>query len=206
MSRLDWLRSLVRGAGDRARLTLSELSGVGSFRERLGELRERKIALPEARLTAILARTPGVRQLSASVQEDGVHLDVALEGGEALRLMLCPEEPRFAPRGAKELSLLVHPSEALREPIVAELASSLAGAIALALWGPVVHGDLGAHGAVPTRAADRLRFDLRDVPPVRAAIQRGGPLALLIDVLEPERIELRPGALVVCVRLPSLRP
>lgn len=56
------------------------------------------------------------------------------------------------------------------------------------------------------REGTQLRIDLRTVPAVRSAIARGPAVAMLLDVITPEAIEVDADGLVIRLRLPQLTP
>ena len=123
-----------------------------------------------------------------------------------LAFALTPRGARFAPRGAKEVLFQVTPAAHVTQAKVRTAVGSLAGAVAHALWAVVLGAPDAEHlvGAIVDRDGnEQVRVDLRSVPAVRA-LQGRGPAALVIDMLELERLEVEDGQLVLKLKLPRL--
>lgn len=202
MGRLDVLRSLVREAARKggARLGTSDL-GV-----RLERLVSHAVAgrldLTDAELTGAVAHVPGIAAATVASETGALHVDVALDDGRALRARFTPYAVKFAPAGAKELAFLVDPPEAAEDPRMRDVFAAVAGAVARALWRPVLRGAADAGpSAFVTRDGASLVLDLRTVPEVRAA-RRTRLGAAVIETVMLRSVEVRPGALTLRLGLP----
>jgi hypothetical protein len=194
----------MRSAVDRAGVGLGKLGGLGEARRILGELAQRRLLVPEAAVTAAVARAHGVESATAQVRDGAVWVDAFFADGDHLQVRFAPATPTFAPRGPKELVWLVSPPEATRSRHLHDVASALATAIAHALWAVALPRGEADVGAIVDRDSDeRLRVDLRSVPAVRALLGRGGAGAV-VEVLELERIECEGGELRLQLKLPGL--
>lgn len=203
MSRFDILRSLVRGAGDRARERLGELAPVSAARRVLTDLKHRRVLIKDEHLTAGFARVPGIESIGVTAQGGSIRVDAMFDNGEHVAVSFTITGARFAPQGAKELAIEVEPAELAQRPKVRDLASALAGLVAKGLWGVVVNDDERLFGAIPSVARDgTLRVDLRDVPAVRALGEKGR-IAMVIEALIPKQFGAEDGALIIELDLPT---
>lgn len=212
--RWDALRSAVERAAtsvkERAQET-AERSTFAKVRKAVRETMERKARLPLSHLRRLVMNVPGVRAGSvAIVAREGVRalaVDLELEEGKTVRAELVPAGIHFAPRGSKELSFRVTPAEASYEPAIKELVGALAAFIARTLWSASLPPATGPHeSGLVDREGDVLRIDLRTLGAVRSAMARGPAVALLLDVIAPEALEIDDDALVLRIGLPPLRP
>jgi len=207
MSRLDVLRSFVRGAAERASDRLLSSPPVTTVRRLVEEVKQRSATLRDEALTAAVAHAPGVSIATVHCRDGAVHVDASFTNGDDLQVALLPAGARFAPRGAKEILFRVLPPEAARSRYVADVASAIAGAIAHGLWGialPHERGDVS--GAIVEReGSDALRVDLRTVPAVRG-LGAQSPAALVVEVIELLTMEAVEGALRLRLKLPPIGP
>ena len=202
MSRLDVLRSLVRAAGDGARARLSQVGPLATLRERLASLRDGRLPIPAARITACLARAEGVSELSASALDGAIRVHAYLTDGTAVELAIEPKSAQFAARGAKEVSFRVHPPEAAHGKAARALIGSLGGLIAHTLFAVIATGYTEGEAALAERdGAGGLRVDLRSLPSLRNAPKA---LSVALDALVLDSVEVEDGAMVLRVRLAGL--
>jgi hypothetical protein len=204
VSRLDALRSMMRGAARRAGSELAKRGGLDELRHALGELAHQRLLLPEAAIGAAIARAHGVVSASATVREGEVWIDADFDDGEHLEARLCPRAPTVAPRGAKELVWDIAPEAATRSRHLGAVVSAVSAAVAHALWAMVLpRGTPDVDALIDRQSSSCLRVDLRTVPAVRALMSKGGAGAV-IELLELEALEATPGALRLQLRLPGL--
>lgn len=206
MSRSDVFRSFVRAGADGMRARLRGTTPVAMVRRILRELQAQRILLTESQLTAAVARTPGVRSASVTARRGALQVDLRYEDEATLAFALTPEATRFAPRGAKEVIFRMTPPACVTQANARAAVGSLAGSIAQALWSVVLGTPApgGLVGAIVDRdGTDHVRVDLRSVPAVRTILGRG-PAAMVLDLLELERLEVEDGQLVLKLKLPSL--
>ncbi|NCQ60171.1 MAG: hypothetical protein GW913_05785 [Myxococcales bacterium] len=202
MSRLDVLRSLLRAAGDGTRARLRTLGPLAEIRERLRSLRDGRVPITEARITACLARAEGIASLSAAASGGAIRIHATLENGESLELAIEPASAHFAARGAKELSFRVVPEELAHRAPAKALVGSLAGLVAHTLFAVAVHGAEEGEAALTERdGPGQLRVDLRSLPSLRRAPRA---MTMALDALSLDALEVADGALVLRVRLPGL--
>ena len=200
-NRGDVIRSLVRafasGAGKRLGVPWSGLSRY--FRELLAEAS----SVSDRQIATALTRVANVREASAVCRDDRIWIEATFAEGDAVSLSLQPLFARFAPRGAKEVTFRVEPSELAGRADVRDLVGAIAALVAHTLWAPFVGRVLNPrYDAIAEREGSDVRVDLRSVPAVRAAAQRG--LAQLLDVLELSGLGVSDGALRLHIRLPGL--
>lgn len=203
MGRLDVLRSLVREAARRGGERLGA-SDLGARIERLvSHAVAGRLGLDDAELTAAVARVPGVAAATVAATAGALHVDVALDDGRALRVRFSLHAVKFAPAGAKELAFLVDPPEAAEDPRLRDAFAAVAGAVARALWKPVLRGTApSGPSAFVTRDGAVLVLDLRTVPDVRAALRTRLGTAV-IDTVALRSVEIRPGGLTLRLGLPG---
>ncbi|MAQ17925.1 MAG: hypothetical protein CMN30_24395 [Sandaracinus sp.] len=205
MSRFDLLKSFIRAGADRARDGLDAVRPVGALRRAVSELRQQRMVVPESALSSAVAHAPGVLAAHASARRGRIQVDARFDDGE-LAFALEFFAVRFAPKGAKEITFRVHPAGGARDGRVRDLTGAIAGVIAKGLWPMVIPSGRPTHGAIVDREGDDLvRVDLRSVPAVREALQ-GGPIALVLEALELQRLEPADGELLLHLRLPGLTP
>jgi hypothetical protein len=204
LSRLDALRSLMRGAVSRAGEGLGKLGGLGEARRILAELAKKRLLVPEAAVTAAVARAHGVESAAAQIRDGAVFVDAFFTDGDHLQVRLEPGAPTFAPRGPKELVFHVSPLEAARSRHLHGVVSALSTAVAHALWAVALpRGDADVGAIVDREGEDRLRVDLRSVPAVRELLGRGSAGAI-VELLELAGLECERGELRLELKLPSL--
>jgi hypothetical protein len=194
------MRSLVRGfaegAGRRLGVPLQALQKL--MRESLAQAS----SVSELQITKALMRVEGVREASVVCREPRIWIEATL-GDERVSLSLQPLGARFAPRGAKELIFVVEPAELAGKSQVRDLVGALAALVAHTLWAPFLGRPANVrYDAIAERDGAEVRVDLRSVPAVRTAQQRG--LAQMFDVLELSGMHVQEGALRLHVKLPSL--
>lgn len=199
--RLDVLRSFLRSAADAGSRGLAKVTSWDRVRKLVDELRARRTRLPEAQLSAAMARAPGVTDSTVQVVEGRLAVVNGYDDGATVAFTVVPEQTRFAPRGAKEVIFRVEPAEMVGDPRVRESVGVLAAAVAFLLWGPALGLRRGHQSVLVEREGVRLRADLRELPAVRDALE-GGPLAPVLDSLRVDRFELGERALSVVVALP----
>jgi hypothetical protein len=203
VGRFDVLRSLVREAATKSSARL----GTGDLGLRLQRLVSHALAgrlvVSDAELTAAVARVPGVAAATVTSAAGALHVDVALDDGRALGVVLIPHAVKFAPSGAKELAFRVDPPDIADDGRARDVFAALAGTIARALWKPVLRADAGtAPSAFATRDENTLILDLRTVPTVRDALRtRMG--AIVIDTVSLRSLEAHPGGLTLRLTLPG---
>ena len=200
-NRGDVIRSLVRafasGAGKRLGVPLTGVSRY--FRELLAEAS----SVSDRQIATALTRVANVREASAVCRDDRIWIEATFAEGDAVSLSLQPLIARFAPRGAKEVTFRVEPSELAGRADVRDLVGAIAALVAHTLWAPFVGRMLNPrYDAIAEREGSDVRVDLRSVPAVRAAAQRG--LSQLLDVLELSGLGVSDGALRLHIRLPGL--
>lgn len=204
--RLDVLKSFVRQARDRAGHRLGRLGPVAALRKAVETLKQQKAVIPDEAITNALAHAPGVVSASASADGGAVRVDATFEDGESLQLAFVPVAVRFAPHGAKEVTLRIEPAELARDRRALGLAASLCGLMAQAVFRlalPVTDDDVA--GAIVDREGDDLvRVDLRTVPVVRRLTASRTPVAMILEVFEIAAIEADGGALSLRLRVPAL--
>jgi hypothetical protein len=204
-SKLDVFKSMLRSAALGASNALRNLPVTGAARQAVEDLLSGRGRIPEERLSAAVARLPGVSSASVSCTPPELRIDASYTDGRRLELAFVPTTVRFAPQGAKEIGASVHPAEATTDPRAAELFSAVAGEVARSLWGPVLGArQPDAHSAFVHRDADSLHVDLRTVPEVRAAIGQRVP-ALMVEALRLIALHVDTGSLRLSVGLPSIQ-
>jgi hypothetical protein len=200
-NRADLIRSLVRGLAEGAGKRLGiPLTGVSRFfREALAEVS----SVSDRQIATALTRVSGVREASAVCRDDRIWIEATFLEGDPVSVSVEPLTARFAPRGAKEVTFRVEPSELAGRADVRDLVGAIAALVAHTLWAPFVGRVLNpVYDAIAERDGGEVRVDLRSVPAVRAAAQRG--LAQLLDVLELSGLGVSNGALRLHIRLPGL--
>ena len=199
--RSDFFRSLVRGvaegAGRRLGVPLASLTRL--MREALAQAS----SVSERQIAKALTRVPDVREASAVCRDERIWIEATFDDGESVKVSVMPLAPRFAPRGAKELSFHVEPEQLAGRPHVRDLVGAIAALVAHSLWAPFFGRLLNpSFDAIAERDGAEVRVDLRSVPAVRAAHQKG--LAQLFDLLELSGLTVTEGALRLHIKLPPL--
>jgi len=197
----DLLRSLVRGfaegAGRKLGLPFSGLQKL--VRDTLAQIS----SVDDRQIAKALTRVPGVREASAVCRDERIWIEATFEEGHHVSVSLTPLAARFAPRGAKEVSFRLDPPELAGRAEVRDLVGAIAALVAHTLWAPFFGRVLNPrYDAIAEREGGDVRVDLRSVPAVRAAAQRG--LMQLFDVLELSALGVTEGALRLHIRLPAL--
>src|SRR5262245_59296489 len=179
--RWDRLRSAVQHAASSVRERAAE-SPIAKIRHAVGEIANRRAAIPVKQLHKISVGVPGVVVSSVSVRDGALVLDFELEGGRLVQAELRPETPQFAPRGAKELVFTVVPDTVANEASVREYVGALAALVARTLWSASLGLPPGTHESGFTeREGSTLRIDVRTIPAVRTALGRGPNVATMMD-------------------------
>lgn len=197
----DFLRSLVRGlaegAGRRLGIPFANLTRM--LREAIAQAS----SVSDRQIAKALTRVPDVREASAVCRDERIWIDATFDNGENVKVSVMPLAPRFAPRGAKELSFHLEPEQMAARANVRDLVGAIAALVAHSLWAPFFGRLLNpSFDAIAERDGAQVRVDLRSVPAVRAAQQKG--LAQLFDMLELSSLTVNEGALRLHVKLPPL--
>jgi hypothetical protein len=198
VSQIDRLRSLVRKAGDR-------LGGTPwrAVRQFVAEATRGQVRVAGRDVTRAVAHAPSVNAASVACDAGCIRVDVMLAEGSPLSASFVPLAPRFAPRGAKEITFRIEPADAARHPAVPAVAAALAATIARGLWGMLMPP--GDEPALPIvdREDDLVRVDLRTLPAVRALLAQG-KLGVMTDLLELGAVEPRDGELRLRLKMPAV--
>lgn len=199
--RSDLLRSLVRGfaegAGRRLGIPFANLHRL--FREAITQAS----SVSDRQIAKALTRASGVREASVVCRDERIWIEATFAEGDTVSLSVTPLSARFAPRGAKEVVFRVDPPELAARAEVRDLVGAIAALIAHTLWAPFFGRLLNpVYDAIAEREGGDVRVDLRSVPAVRAAAQRG--LTQLFDILELSGLAIEGGALKLRIRLPNL--
>jgi hypothetical protein len=200
--RSDYLRSLVRafaeGAARRLGVPLAALQRL------LREAVLQASSVSDRQITKALARVPSVREASAVCRDERIWIEATFDDGESLQLSVAPIGARFAPRGAKELLFRVEPEAMAGRARARDLVGAIAALVAHVLWAPFFGRLLNpSYDVIAERdGTDEVRVDLRSVPAVRAAYNKG--LAQLLDMLELGGLGVVDGALRLQIKLPPL--
>jgi hypothetical protein len=199
--RSDFVRSIVRGLAEGAGKRLGvPLSGLAKL---LREALAQASSVSDRQIAKALTRIPQVREASAVCRDERIWIDATFDDGVNVRVSVFPLPPRFAPRGAKELLFQVEPEQAAGRAQVRDLVGAIAALVAHALWAPFFGRLLNpSFDAIAERDGDNVRVDLRTVPAVRTAHQKG--LGQLFDMLELRGLSVSEGALRLHVKLPPL--
>ena len=202
-NRADVLRSLVRGFAEGVGSRIGEpLAGISrAFRTLLADIS----SISDRQIATALTRVANVREASAVCRDDRIWIEATFSEGDSVSLSLEPLYARFAPRGAKEVTFRVTPNELAGRAEVRDSVGAIAALVAHTLWAPFVgRAAQPVYDAIAEREGPSVRVDLRTVPAVRAATQRG--LSQLFEVLELSSLNVTEGALRLHIRLPSLMP
>jgi len=199
--RSDLLKSLVRGfaegAGRRLGIPFAGLQKV------LREALVQASSVSEGQIAKALTRVANVKEASAVCRDERIWIEATFVEGDAVSVSVQPLAARFAPRGAKEVTFRVEPPELAGRVEVRDLVGAIAALIAHTLWAPFFGRLLNPiYDAIAERDGADVRVDLRSVPAVRAAAQRG--LTQLFDLLELSSLAVSEGALRLHIRLPGL--
>ena len=199
--RSDLIRSLVRGLAEGAGRKLGlPFTGLQKLvREALAQAS----SISDRQIAKALTRLPIVREASAVCRDERIWIQATFDEGDTVSLSVEPLSARFAPRGAKEVLFRVEPPEFAGRAEVRDLVGAIAALIAHTLWAPFFGRLLNpVYDSIAERDGSHVRVDLRSVPAVRAAAQKG--LAQLFDLFELSGIAVSDGALRLQVRLPAL--
>lgn len=198
MGRFDVLKSLARSAARSARAQLTPDQLKGELADRLRGLGVPRGALTDTELTIAVGRAQGVVSATVQIEYGALTVQLTDDAGRDLSVRLMPVGSSFAPHGAKEVSFQAEPAERAADPRTTEVVAALAGAIAAAIWGPILRlgptGDRAHFGTFVHRDGDLLTADLRTVPAVRAIASSRLPAALL-DAVVLQSIQALPGTL-----------
>jgi len=176
---------------------------LASLQRMLKEALQNASSVSERQIAKALTRVPNVREASAVCRDERIWIEATFEEGEPVHVSVAPLGARFAPRGAKELIFDVQPEELAARAAVRDLVAAIAALIAHALWAPFFGRLLNpSFDAIAERDGAEVRVDLRTVPAVRAAQQRG--LGQLFDMLELSGLHVEDGVLRLSVKLPPM--
>lgn len=189
----------------------AEDSTLAKIRRAVSEIGSRRARVPVAHLRRAAMEVPGVSAMSLAIVKRGdgfaLGVDLDLSEGRQVRAEIVPLAAQFARGGAKELSFTVTPESSAAEPAIRELTGAIAASIARVLWSASLPPASSAHeSGLVDREGTQLRIDLRTVPAVRSAIARGPAVAMLLDVITPEAIDVDEEGLVIRISLPQLTP
>lgn len=199
--RSDMFRSLVRGFAEGAARRLG-IPLVG-LQKLMRDAIAQASSVSDRQIAKVLTRVANVREASAVCRDERIWIEATFQEGDTVSLSVQPLAARFAPRGAKEVTFRVEPPELAGRAEVRDLVGAIAALVAHTLWGPFFGRLLNpVYDAIAERDGAEVRVDLRSVPAVRAAAQRG--LAQLFDVLELSGLAVNDGALRLHIRLPGL--
>jgi hypothetical protein len=203
-SRSDVFKSLLRSTARVAVERVKQLKVAADVQRVLSEASLSRAAIPDAQLTAAVARVPHVAAATVSVGHDRMRVDVSFEDGKQLLMALWPDGMAFAPGGAKELAFRVEPEQAASQPGCLDVLSAIAGEIARTLWRPALaRAPRSDHGAFVSQDGGRLIVDLRSVPEVRWALRQRLP-ALMIEAIRARGLEIRDGRLLLALAIEGL--
>jgi hypothetical protein len=204
MSRLDVMKSLFRSAAAGAGSQLERVIDGASLRKRFTDAAQRRLLLPDSKLTAAVARVSEVSAATVSTRSGELRIDVSYIDGTSLLLRLIPMAVAFAPRGAKEWSLRVEPEEAAYNPRCADIVAAIASEVARTLWRPFLRGRVApGRRTLAHRDGSLLVVDLRSVPEVRAALAQP-LLAAGVEAFGLRGIEVTTRGLQLLPSLPGL--
>jgi hypothetical protein len=199
--RSDLFRSLLRGFAEGAGRRLG--IPFAGLQKLLREAISQASSVSDRQIAKALTRVAGVREASAVCRDERIWIQATFEQGSTVNISVVPLAARFAPRGAKEVSFRVEPPELASRAEVRDLIGAIAALIAHTLWAPFFGRLLNPnYDAIAERDGADVRVDLRSVPAVRAAAQRG--LAQLFDVLELTGLAVADGVLRLHIRLPTM--
>ncbi len=205
MSRFDRFRSLVRGGADRARNAIMG-DGLRELIDTVKNVGRGRIPLPDAALTAASARAPGVDMTTVVARDGAFRVAASYEDGTDLAIEVRIAAIQFAPGGAKEVTFAVTPAEALRDGRASDQVSAIACALVDALWtAALAAGGRPASTAILDRdGPGRLRIDLRTVDSVRELTQGQSPMAMVMDAIGLERVDIGVDGAELVLALPTI--
>jgi hypothetical protein len=199
--RSDFMRSLVRGFAEGASRRLG--FPLANLQRLMKDALAQASSVSDRQIAKALARVQDVREASAVCRDERIWIDATFDDGANVRVSVTPLPPRFAPRGAKELMFQLEPEQLASRAQVRDLVGAIAALVAHSLWAPFFGRLLNpSFDAIAERDGDQVRVDLRSVPAVRAAHQKG--LGQLFDMLELRGLTVADGALRLHVKLPPL--
>lgn len=200
--RLDELRSLVRLFADRASERVREMPITKNVRRLVTDLQKQRSSVRDEALSSAVTQIAEAESGTATARRGAIHIDLAFTDGRRLVASLEPLAPRFAPRGAKEISFRVEPESAAFDGRLQDAAAAIAAVIGKTLYGMVMPAaSFTANGGIVDRDADVLRIDLRNLPALRRA--QSGPFGVLLDVFELESLVAEDGELALRLKMPS---
>jgi len=199
--RYDFVRSLVRGFAEGASKRLG--IPLANLQRMLRDAVAQASSVSERQIAKALTRVPSVREASAVCRDDRIWIEATFDEGDPVRVSVLPLGARFAPRGAKELVFQVESEIMAGRAVVRDLVGAIAVLVAHSLWAPFFGRLLNpSFDAIAEREGSEVRVDLRSVPAVRAAQQKG--LGQLFDMVELSGMTVSDGALRLHVKLPPL--
>jgi hypothetical protein len=205
MSRRDVVKSLLRSAATSASTRIAKSGAAESVRKAVEKVTSGRLFVPDAKLTAAVARVPMVTAATVSTRDGRMRVDLGFHDGPPLAISVWSEHVTFASHGAKEWCVRIDPPAAALDTRCVDVLTALAGEVARALWGPLLRErNSRSHTAFAHREHDRLIIDLRSLPEVRAALgQRVS--AAGIDAFALQDIVADTGGLRLVPRMPSLQ-
>ncbi|HEX2678596.1 MAG TPA: hypothetical protein VHM19_18215 [Polyangiales bacterium] len=204
MSRRDVVKSLLRSAAVGAGEQLAALGVTSSLKRTLSSLASGRMFIPDARLTAAVARVPEVVAATVTTRDGSMRIDLSFRDSPPLVMGFAPLSVTFATHGAKEWSVRVEPPAAALDPRCGDVLTALAGEVARSLWGPFLRREPPrGRLAFAHREHDVLIVDLRTLPEVRAALSQR-LYATGIDALALQDIVAADGGIRLHPRLPGL--
>jgi hypothetical protein len=199
--RSDFMRSLVRGFAEGASRRLG--FPLANLQRLMKDALAQASSVSDRQIAKALARVQDVREASAVCRDERIWIEATLNDGQRVSLSVFPKGARFAPRGPKELLFHVEPEELAGRAAVRDLVGAIAALVAHALWAPFFGRLLNpSYDAIAEREGPEVRVDLRTVPAVRAAQQKG--LGQVFDILELGSLHVADGALRLTIKLPAL--
>ncbi len=198
--RSDFVKSLVRGFAEGASRRIG--FPLEKLRTAVRSAIAQASSVSDHQIAKALTRVPGVGEASAVCREERIWVEATSTEGLVVRFSMEPTAARFAPRGAKEVIFRIEPEEVAGKAFARDLIGAVAALVAHTLWGPFLGRGSPDYDAIAERDGNEVRVDLRSVPAVRAAHQRG--LGQLFDALELGSIEVREGLLKLHLKLPPL--
>jgi len=199
--RSDFVKSLVRGFAEGASKRLG--LPLENLRKAVRGAIAQASSVSDHQIAKALTRVQGVSEASAVCREERIWVEATSTEGLIVRFSMQPMGARFAPRGAKEIIFRVEPEDVAGKAFARDLIGAVAALVAHTLWGPFLgRSSSPDYDAIAERDGAEVRVDLRSVPAVRGAHQRG--LGQLFDALELGSIEVREGSLKLHLKLPPL--
>jgi hypothetical protein len=203
MSRRDVFKSLLRSAATHASQRISDSELASTLRRTVESVTSGRMFVADERLTAAVARVPGVAGATVSTREGSMRVQLEPRDEPPLALTLRSERVTFATHGAKEWCVRVEPPSAAIDSRCGDVVGALAEAVAHTLWGPVLRERDGRTRTYARREGSTWVVDLRGLPAVRAALGRRVSAAA-IEAFTLDDIVAAEGGLRLVPRAPRL--